>query len=513
MKTKKLLITLVIAMSFTSFNSATAQAPAIDWQKSLGGASYDVGMCAKSTPDDGYIVAGFTKSADGDIFVNHGKSDYWVAKLDENGDIQWSNSFGGSKADSAHYISLTSDGGYIVAGASGSDNGDVSENKGSGDYWIVKIDAIGNLQWQKSYGGSDYDQANCVEQTSDGGYIVAGYSRSPNDGDVTGNHGGNDYWVLKLDESGNLQWEKSLGGSYVEKGYSVKQKSDGSYVVSGASNSIDGDVTGNHGGFDYWVVSLDESGNLEWQKTYGGSLSDIGSVLSIADDGFIITGQSESSDGDATFNNGKYDYWIVKTDFDGNLQWQKSYGGSGNDIAYSIDKTVDNGYIIAGFSDSNDGDVTNNHGGLDSWIIKLHSDGSLSWEKTLGGSTTDGASFLEQTLDGGYIVIGASNSIDGDVTGNHGGFDYWIVKLDADFATSLTSVPTEDCQVYPNPFDDFIVLPQSVKNCEITNEFGRVISNKVFNNKISTVDLSPGTYFAEMTFTDGTKITTKVIKQ
>ncbi len=509
MKTK-LLITLVIAMSFTSI--VLAQAPAIDWQKSLGGSSADAAICSKQTPDGGYIVVGLSNSDDGDVFVNHGGNDYWVAKLDDQGNLQWSNSFGGSKNDEAYFISLTSDGGYIAAGLSFSDDGDATVNHGGADYWIVKIDNIGNLQWQKSYGGSGKDKINCIEQTPDDGYIVAGYSNST-DGDVIGNHGGNDFWILKLESNGDLQWQKSLGGSESEKAYSVKQTPDNGYIVAGFSGSNDGDVTGNHGGFDYWVTKLNISGNLEWQKAFGGTKSDIGAVLALNTDGYTMTGQSKSNDGDLTSNNGGYDYWTIAFDFTGNLQWQKSYGGSGDDIAYSVATTSDNGYVLSGYSSSNDIDVTGNHGMDDAWVVKLHSDGSMNWQLSLGGTKTDGSSFIQQTADHGYFATCTSYSNDGDVTGNHGGFDYWVVKLDADLATGILPQTVSNTAVYPNPFQDFIVLPPNSKSCEIKNEFGKVISNEVFNNTVNTGELLPGVYFAEIIFKDGKKSITKLIKQ
>ena len=508
MKTK-LLFCLVITMIVTSF-TAFAQAPAIDWQKSMGGTKEDKAISTKQTPDGGYIVAGLTRSSDGDVFVNHGKNDFWVVKQDAQGNIQWSNSFGGSQNDEAYFISLTSDDAYIVAGLSYSDDGDATVNHGDADYWIVKIDAIGNLQWQKSFGGSGFDKANCIEQTSGGGYIIAGYSTSV-DGDVTGNHGKRDFWVVKITDAGDMEWQKTLGGSYNEKAYSIKETPDGGYVVFGFSGSNDGDVTNNHGGFDYWLTKINSSGNLEWQKTYGGTQSDIGAVLALDADGYVLTGQSKSSDGDATYNNGGYDYWTVKTDFDGNLQWQKSYGGSSEDIAYSVAKTTGNGYIINGSSTSVDGDVTGNHGIKDAWVVKLHSDGSFNWGLSLGGTAKDGGSFVEQTTDGGYIATCTSGSNDGDVNGNHGDDDYWLVKLDADFATGVPMVSNKQ-SVYPNPFCDYIMFPSNIKDVKITDWIGRVIKKEVFNNMVNTEDLPPGVYIAEFT-SNGEKNIMKLIKQ
>src|ERR1043165_357284 len=174
--------------------------------------------------------------------------------------IQWQKSFGGTGTDYAASIQQTTDCGYIVAGQSYSIDGDLTINHGLNDYWIVKLDTAGSLEWQTDLGGSDYDLANSIQQTSDGGYVVAGYSKS-NDNDVSGNHGLNDFWVVKLDMNGSLSWQKSLGGSGVDMAHSIQQTSDGGYIVAGISNSNDNDVSGNHGDFDYWVVKLDVDGN------------------------------------------------------------------------------------------------------------------------------------------------------------------------------------------------------------------------------------------------------------
>jgi hypothetical protein len=176
-------------------------------------------------------------------------------KLNGNGEIQWQKSLGGSDYDCAMSIQQTSDGGYIVAGVSLSIDGDVTGALGNYDYWVVKLDENSAIQWQRSLGGTNSDSANLIQQTSEGGYIVAGQSNSNNE-DVTGNHGNSDYWVVKLSGSGDIQWEKSLGGSDYEAARAIQQTTDGGYIVAGWSTSTDGDVTGNHGNDDYWVVKL-----------------------------------------------------------------------------------------------------------------------------------------------------------------------------------------------------------------------------------------------------------------
>ncbi|HZV11862.1 MAG TPA: hypothetical protein VFA55_01510, partial [Candidatus Kapabacteria bacterium] len=224
-----------------------AQAPSIQWEHSFGGSDVDRASSIFQTTDGGYIVAGWSASTNGDVTGNHGKDDYWIVKLDGNGAIQWEQSFGGSNNDEASCIRQTTDGGYVVAGQSISADGDATGNHGLDDYWIVKLSATGSIQWEKSFGGSASDQALCIQQTTDGGYIAAGYSAS-NDGDVTGNHGGDDYWIIKLDANGTMQWQKSLGGSGDDQAFSIAQTADSGYIVAGYSASNDGDVTGNHGG-------------------------------------------------------------------------------------------------------------------------------------------------------------------------------------------------------------------------------------------------------------------------
>ncbi len=421
-----------------------AQAPNIQWQKSLGGSGNDWAHSIQQTSDGGYIVAGVNNSNGGDVSGNHGEADAWIVKLNATGNIQWQKSLGGSGSDRANSISQTSDGGYIMAGYSLSYDGDVSGNHGNGDYWIVKLNATGNIQWQKSLGGIDNDEAQSIQQTSDGGYIVAGWSFST-DGDVSGNHGSGDFWIVKLNATGNILWQKSLGGSGSDGAYSIRQTSDGGYIVSGYSRSNDGDVSGSHGNADYWIVKLDATGNIQWQKSLGGSGDETTglSIVQTTDGGYIVSGYSRSTDGDVSGNHGDADAWIVKLNATGSILWQKSLGGSGADGANYIQQTSDGGYIIAGVNSSNDGDVSGNHGKADYWIVKLNTTGDIQWQKSLGGSNDESAWYIGQTTDGGYIVVGWSLSNDGDVSGNHGKQDSWVVKLSKgcpDLATAPDNV-------------------------------------------------------------------------
>jgi len=184
-------------------------------------------------------------------------------------DIEWQRALGGTDYDWASSIQQTSDGGYIVAGYSSSTDGDVTGNHDSTDFWVVKLNSVGTIQWQKALGGTDYDWASSIQQTSDGGYIVAGWSEST-DGDVTGNHGYIDCWVVKLNSNGNIQWQKALGGTERDFAYSIQQTADGGYIVAGFTTSTDGDVTGNHGDYDAWVVKL-KAGSTGISESFTGS--------------------------------------------------------------------------------------------------------------------------------------------------------------------------------------------------------------------------------------------------
>ncbi len=199
----------------------------------------------------------------------------------------------------------------MVAGSTLSGNGDVTDSKGGDDAWIVKLSAAGTKQWQKALGGSGSDVAVSVQQTFDSGYIVAG-STTSGDGDVTLQHGARDFWVVKLSDTGGIQWQKTFGGTKEDGALWVRQTPDSGYIVAGYALSNDGDVTGNHGSYDYWILKLSATGNIVWQKTFGGTANDYAVSVQVAGSGYIVAGYSNSADGDVTGNHGGEDFWVVK---------------------------------------------------------------------------------------------------------------------------------------------------------------------------------------------------------
>ncbi len=401
----------------------------IEWTKSLGGSNDDAGYCIQKTLDGGYVIVGYSESNDGDVEGNKGLSDSWILKLDGIGNIQWQQCLGGSGYDKAYSVQQTINGGYIVAGYTNSSDGDLTNNKGDYDYWIMKLDVSGVIEWQRNLGGDRFDQANSIQETNDGGFIVAGYSNSE-DGDRDTSYREYDYWVVKIDDDGVIEWTKTFGGSYIDVATSIKQTDDDGYIVAGYTKSYDHDVVGNKGWSDYWVVKMDKEGEIEWKKCFGGTDEEEAyDILQTKDRGFIIAGHSKSTNGEVFGNHGDTDYWIVKLDSFGIFQWQKCLGGTQQDVAYSIEQTEDEGYIIAGFTVSNDGDVKNFHGDYDYFVAKLNKMGKKSWTKCYGGSGYDVAHSIKQTIDGGYIVVGQSYSTNGNVSGNKGDGDLWVVKL------------------------------------------------------------------------------------
>ncbi|MES2678604.1 MAG: T9SS type A sorting domain-containing protein [Bacteroidota bacterium] len=423
---KNLLLSLSFIIAFTGFS----QVPAIKWQKSFGGPGIDKCNAIQQTADGGFIIAGETSSTNGDITVNNGANDYWVAKIDSLGLLVWQKSLGGSGDDRANAVIQAADGGYLVAGTSNSGvSGDVTTPKGQYDVWIVKLTSTGTVSWQKSFGGTAVDEAYAVQQTSDGGYIIAGDSRS-NNYDLTLNNGISDFWVIKIDGLGAIQWQKALGGSGIDIAFAVQQTSDGGYVVSGSTNSNNVDVTGNNGGVDIWVVKLSSTGSIQWQKCLGGTGSDVSAAIKqTSDGGYIVGGKTDSNNGNVSGNNGAENAWVVKLTSTGTISWQKCYGGTGFDGCNSIQQTSDGGYIFTGPVSSNTNDVSGNHGSYDYWVVKINASGTLTWQKCLGGSASDTGTGIQQTSDNGYVVCGRSTSSNGDITAPKGLDDYWVVRF------------------------------------------------------------------------------------
>lgn len=412
------------------FGKAFAQAPIIEWEKSLGGSDHEYARKIQQTADGGFILSGITFSTNGDVTNNHGIYDAWLVKLRADKSIEWQKTFGGSSDDGGYYVGQTADKGFIMGGFTKSTDGDVPKQQGISDAWFIKTDAAGTVQWNKTYGGTDYEVMSVIRQTPDGGYIAAGYSMSGN-GDVTQpvKSGQQDWWLIKMDANGNKQWDKSYGGSDDEVAYALDLAPGGGYIVSGTSRSNDGQVTNAKGNYDIWTVRLNDAGAILWQKTFGGSGHEQShSVLATADGGFLVTGSTQSADGDLNGNEGELDAVVVKYDAAGNLLWHQRMGGNRLDnFNNAIEK---NGkYLVAGSTESTAGSIKTQYGKSDVLLAQFSNTGAVEWTALYGGSEIDDAFDIALTTDGGLILAASSFSNNNDVKSSIGGGDIWVVKL------------------------------------------------------------------------------------
>ena len=440
-----LLKAFFIFLLFSLCNKVYAQE--IEWQNTIGGSGQDVSHTIIQTSDGGYLLGGYSDSnISGDKTEDsNGGDDYWIVKTDSLGNIEWQNTIGGNAADQFHTVIQTGDGGYFLGGFSNSGiSGDKTENcLGSYDIWVVKVDSLGNIQWENTLGGSDLDDIKAVLQTVDGGFLLGANSNSPISGDKTeSSEGFLDYWIVKLDELGNIQWQNAIGGSSSDELSSITNTLDGGYILGGASTSgISGDKTENSiGGGDYWIVKIDSLGGIQWQNTIGGNSSDgLRSIYNTADSGYVLGGLSTSDiSGDKTENcQGTLDYWIVKIDSTGDIQWQNTIGGDDQDFFNCIIQTNDGGYLICGETLSGlSGDKSEQSlGYYDCWNIKLDISGNIIWQNSIGSTEIEVFKSVVESNDGGYVFGGWSDSdIGNDKTENClGSNDYWIVKITEDF--------------------------------------------------------------------------------
>jgi len=373
---------------FLPSDTLPATGPSSHFCKAIGGKNDDRGKSLIQTSDGGYVIAGETYS------FGAGGYDVYVVKLDANGNLQWTTTIGGPESDGGNSLTQTSDGGYAIAGYTS------SFGAGEWDFYVVKLDANGNLQWTTTIGGPGNEISESLIQTSDGGYAIAGLTQSFGAGKW-------DVYVVKLDANGNLQWTTTIGGPGNEISESLIQTSDGGYIIAGTTTSF------GVGEADVYVVKLDANGNLQWTTTIGGKNTEEGfSLIQTSDGGYAIAGSTTS------FGAGGRDVYVVKLDANGNLQWTKTIGGKKEDLGLSLIQTSDGGYAITGYTQSFGA------GEEDVYVVKLDAKGNLQWTKTIGGLASEIGYSLIQTSDGSYAIAGDTKSF------GAGEADICIVKLD-----------------------------------------------------------------------------------
>ncbi|BDU26599.1 T9SS type A sorting domain-containing protein [Flavobacterium sp. GSB-24] len=469
----------------------------LDWQKSFGGSGFDMLQSIKNTSDGGFILAGTSSSAKSFQKKENckGLSDFWVIKLNAAGDEQWQRTIGGIGQEELLCAFQTKDGGYILGGSSSSSPNSISTSKfdekslitdpyakseksrGNMDYWIVKLDKQGVIEWQKTYGGQYADLLRSMEQTSDNGYILAGYSNSPISGDKTeGNKGAGDYWVLKLNDTGEIQWQKAYGADGDDQPYVIHQTKDGGYIIGGNSNSSgalssQGGIVGN--GTDYWILKLDEEGEVVWSKTFDFGKVDILTSLVENNDGtYLIGGHARNSA-------------------------PRSGGGLMSKAASLIVKEKD---------------------GINDYIaLKINDQGEEIWSKTVGSGGEDILRKLIETRDGGYLMAGTSNSGSSkDKNSNIGSNDFWVVKLKDKAKVEKVKASIE---AIPNPVSTYtnVIIGYDFNKgtASVVDMLGRTLQNFEISSRTVPVDLS---YYAEGIYiikiqTDVKTESVKVIKR
>ncbi len=398
---------ILLATLPTRLNTHSALAadpPGLVWSRTLGGPDDDIGCSVRLTADGGYVVAGQTWSA------ATGSNDVLIVKTDALGIEQWRKTFDRFLSDDlANSVWETADGGYVIVGSSDS-------HITPADAWLIKLDSSGEKQWDKTFGGSGVDAGMFVQQTADGGYVMAGSTWSA----VTASY---DSWLVKTDASGSKQWEKTFGGSGPDDTYSVQQTTDGGYVLAGRTGSSGA------GGYDLWLVKTDASGDRQWDKTFGGPGFDVAySVQQTADGGYVVAGDT------CPAHSPMGAFWLIKTDASGNKQWDRTFGGPELDSCGSVRQTADGGYVLAG------GTRSYGAGKDDVWLIKTDASGDEQWEKTFGGTGDDYGAAVQQTAEGAYVVAGFTDSY------GAGGTDIYLIKTTAPpsvttaSATELASV-------------------------------------------------------------------------
>jgi len=362
--------------------------PQESWNKTFGGDNLDWGWSVKETADGGFIIAGETVS------FGSGNYDSWLIKTDSNGNESWNRTFGGSAKDGSRSVQQTNDSGYILGGYAD------SYGYPGHDAWFIKTDNNGFEEWDFVTGGIASDGTFTVIQTSDEGYIGVGYADSYG----SGSH---DLWLVRTDKNGNEEWNKTYGTSEWDTGYSLKQCDDGGYIIIGTTQSY------GSGGQDAWLIKTDMNGTEEWNKTYGGTNNDWGSAVIITDDGFFITGDTRS------YGPGGYDIWLIKTDKQGNELWKSVYGESdSDDTGYFFIQTSDGGFAIIGIKTSFSTQLT------DIWLIKTDDNGNEEWNITIDGGEDEWSYSVDETNDGGYIIVGKTNSY------GNGNYDLWLIKVE-----------------------------------------------------------------------------------
>jgi len=494
----------------------------IQWQQVIGGVHSEYLYDLKATPDYGFLLIGssFSGKSGNKTETGQGNLDYFLWKMSESGNLDWQKSIGGTGNDFLYSASITKEGGYILGGSSDSpqSGSKIQGNFGGLDFWIVKLSPEGEEEWQTNLGGVGNDLLKTIQQTPDGGYIIGGSSDSPliydKDKTLVGNktsahNGSYDYWIVKLNSLGEIEWQKSYGGNFSDELQDILVLEDG-YLIGGNSNSRkdSGNKTSpNYGESDFWIIRINSDGEEVWQETYGGEGEDVLSGLLLTENGYLLAGSS-SSDNRGT-NGGSFR--VMEIDKEGDVLWDETYNFGKSDVLVKATKTKDNQYLLGGYT-------LTDHANRDYLALKINQRGEMLWQQTFGGRGNDYLSGLIQMRDGGYLLAGSSDSPKSDDKDRSsiGGTDYWLIKLGNE---NQLAEERKLVEIYPNPTYQYVNIIVSTEfkeaEVEVFDMNGRKLQNKKMLYRSDVVDLQsypPGVYIFKLKIDDKVQ-DIKVIKK
>ncbi|MDD5529901.1 MAG: T9SS type A sorting domain-containing protein [bacterium] len=409
--------------------NAFAGAPDTLWTRTFGGTNYDEAYSVQQTKDSGFIIAGMTSTAGTEAIA----PDVYLIKINSSGNTLWTKHFGGTLDDYGYSVQQTSDNGFIIVGYTR------SSGAGSEDVYIIKTNSSGDTLWTRTFGGATVDNGKSVQQTSDGGFIITGYTNSFG-------AGGYDVYLIKMNSSGNTLWTKTYGGVQSDVGYSVSETPDGGFIIAGTTYSFGA------GNYDVYLIRTNSSGDTLWTKTFGRADDDYGysvRFISGKTEGFIIVGTTHS------FGAGSYDVYLIRTNSSGDTLWTRTFGGTNGDGGNSIFETQDSGFIITGHTSSFGA------GGYDNiYLIRTNSSGDTLWTKTVGGTKDDYGYSVQQTQDGGFIIAGWTTSFGAGME------DVYLIRLGKETGVEEEQLPvvspSTTLRVNKNPFVGNTVISYSV---------------------------------------------------
>ncbi len=488
--------------------------PVIEWQRCFGGTSLDREGGVLELPNGELLLAVNPTAGGGNVpGPVQGGGDVWLMRLSQTGTILQQRLIGGPGVDGGGQLFQAADGGYFMLGGTTANGGDVSGHLGENDLWLVKLDAGLNILWQRCYGGSGNEYGKLIS-AADGGFFLVGATQSE-DGDVPLNRGNFDAWAMRISESGTVLWSRTYGGTNDDRFRSAMLTSEGQLICVGYSWSDDGDIASNDGLADAWIARIDQSnGDLIEYVLFGGTGYESANEVIITPNGdLLIAGVTDTNDGDFTgYNGGVGDAFLSRFSSNFNPIWAKCFGGSSAEEFNDIIPGPDGGVVCAGFTGSNNGDVTGNQGDADLWITGINGNGDLLWQHCYGGAGNDRCYSVQRVQDQGLVAMGTTNSPNGDVSGFNGGFsDAWVVRLSEETVGMAEPMNSFSVSLGPNPAKTTALLTlvaaapdilktrlMDARGALITNATSTYVSAGVNHVPLFLDDVAPGLYLLEI---------------